>query len=50
MRLPVAEEKKVPGLAKVFDEIKASGGFVFNAMRGLGHSPEGLRLYAAVGR
>jgi 4-carboxymuconolactone decarboxylase len=50
MRLPVADEKKVPGLAKVFDEIKASRGFVSNAMRGLGHSPEGLRLYAAVGR
>ena len=50
MRLPVAEEKKVPGLAEVFAEIKASRGFVSNAMRGLGHSPEGLRRYAAVGR
>ena len=50
MRLPTAEEGSIPGLAEVFAEIKASRGFVSNAMRGLGHAPEGLRRYAAVGR
>lgn len=50
MRLPVADEAKIPGLAGVYAEIRASRGFVSNAMRGLGHSPDGLRAYAAVGR
>ncbi|TAK52275.1 MAG: hypothetical protein EPO27_01530 [Betaproteobacteria bacterium] len=50
MRLPVADETRIPGLAEVYAEIRASRGFVSNAMRGLGHAPEGLRRYAAVGR
>lgn len=50
MRLPVAEETGIPGLAGVYAEIEASRGFVSNAMRVLGHAPEGLRRYAAVGR
>ena len=50
MRLATADESKVPGLAAVYAEIKASRGFVSNAMRGLGHAPDGLRAYAAVGR
>lgn len=50
MRLPAAEETRIPGLAEVYAEIKASRGFVSNAMRSLGHAPEGLRRYAAVGR
>lgn len=50
MRLPVADETRIAGLAGVFAEIKASRGFVSNAMRSLGHAPEGLRRYAAVGR
>jgi len=50
MRLPVADEAGIPGLAEVYAEIKGSRGFVSNAMRSLGHAPEGLRRYAAVGR
>ncbi len=50
MRLPVADEATTPGLAEAYAEIKATRGFVSNAMRGLGHAPEGLRAYAAVGR
>ena len=49
-RLPPAGESEIAGLAEVFAEIKASRGFVSNAMRSLGHAPEGLRRYAAVGR
>ena len=50
MRLPIADEATIPGLAEVHAEIRASRGYVSNAMRGLGHAPEGLRRYAAVGR
>jgi 4-carboxymuconolactone decarboxylase len=50
MRLPIADEMTVAGLAEVYAEIEASRGFVSNAMRVLGHAPEGLRRYAAVGR
>lgn len=50
MRLPVAREAAIAGLAEVYAEIEASRGFVSNAMRVLGHAPEGLRRYAAVGR
>lgn len=50
MRLPVPDEKNDPEYAAVFAEIRASRGFVSNAMRSLGHAPEGLRRYAAVGR
>ncbi len=50
MRLPVPDEKNDAEYAAVFAEIKASRGFVSNAMRSLGNAPEGLRRYAAVGR
>ena len=50
MRLPIANETDIAGLAEVYAEIRASRGYVSNAMRSLGHAPEGLRRYAAVGR
>lgn len=50
MRLPRADETKDPKLAEAYAEIRATRGFVSNAMQGLGHAPEGLRRYAAVGQ
>jgi len=50
MRLPPPDASKDPAVAAAFAEIEASRGFVSNAMRALGHAPEGLRRYAAVGR
>ena len=48
-RIPPAEEKDNPELAPVYAEIKATRGFVSNALRSLGHSPGGLQHFARVG-
>ena len=50
MRLPKGDETKDPALAAAYAEIKATRGFVSNAMQGLANAPEGLRRYAAVGK
>lgn len=48
-RLPAADEKSNPELAEVFAEIKATRGFVSNALRSLGHAPGGLKHLARFG-
>jgi len=48
-RIPPAEAKGNPELEEVFAEIKATRGFVSNALRTLGHAPGGLRHFARVG-
>ena len=48
-RLPPADDKENPELAAVYAEIKATRGFVSNALRSLGHSPGGLLHFARVG-
>jgi 4-carboxymuconolactone decarboxylase len=48
-RLPPASEKDHPELASVYAEIKATRGYVSNALRTLGHSPGGLVHFARVG-
>ena len=50
MRLPKGDETKDPALAAAYAEIRATRGFVSNAMQGLAHAPVGLRRYAAVGQ
>ncbi len=47
-RLPPVNEQD-PEVASVFSEIRASRGFVSNALRSLAHSPGGLRHFARVG-
>jgi 4-carboxymuconolactone decarboxylase len=48
-RIPPAEEKDNPDLKPVYAEIKATRGYVSNALRSLGHSPGGLMHFARVG-
>ncbi len=48
-RLSPADDKGNPELAAVYAEIKATRGFVSNALRTLGHSPGGLLHFARVG-
>lgn len=48
-RLPPAIEKTSPALTQVFDEIRATRGFVSNALASVGHAPEGLRHLARLG-
>ena len=48
-RLPPADEKNDPELAAVFAELRASRGWVSNALRSLGHAPEALRRFASIG-
>jgi len=48
-RLPPADDKGNPELAGVYAEIKATRGFVSNALKSLGHSPGGLLHFARVG-
>lgn len=48
-RLPPADDKGNPELAAVYAEIKATRGFVSNALRSLGHAPGGLVHFARVG-
>jgi 4-carboxymuconolactone decarboxylase len=48
-RLPPADDTGNPDLAEVYAEIKATRGFVSNALRTLGHAPGGLRHFARVG-
>lgn len=48
-RLPSADEKGNPELAGVYAEIKATRGFVSDALKSLGHSPGGLLHFARVG-
>ena len=49
MRLPPPDETKDAAFAEAFAEIKATRGFVSNALRSLGHAPEGLKHFARVG-
>lgn len=48
-RLPAVTDKASPAMAEVFAEIKATRGFVSNALGSLGHAPEGLRHLARLG-
>jgi len=48
-RLPPADEKKDPELAAVFAELRASRGWISNALRSLGHAPDALRRFALIG-
>ncbi len=48
-RIPPAEAKDNPELEPIYAEIKATRGFVSNALRSLGHSPGGLVHFARVG-
>jgi 4-carboxymuconolactone decarboxylase len=48
-RLSPADEKNNPELAAAYAEIKATRGYVSNALKSLGHSPGGLLHFARVG-
>ena len=48
-RLSPAQDDGNPELATAYAEIKATRGFVSNALRTLGHSPGGLLHFARVG-
>lgn len=48
-RLPLPGDKGSPELETALAEIKASRGFVSNALRTLGHAPGGLLHFARVG-
>jgi 4-carboxymuconolactone decarboxylase len=48
-RLPITDAEMSPPLETTFAEIKASRGWVSNALRSLAHAPEGLRRFQAVG-
>jgi 4-carboxymuconolactone decarboxylase len=48
-RLPPVDEKNNTEAAAVFAELTASRGYVSNALRSMGHAPEGLRRFASVG-
>lgn len=48
-RLPPVTEKSSPEVAAVFAEIKATRGFVSNALSAVGHAPEGLKHLARLG-
>ena len=48
-RLPPVDEKNDPEVAAVFAELATSRGWVSNALRSMGHAPEGLRRFASVG-
>lgn len=47
--LPDAMEHGPPETREAFREVAASRGFVSNLLRSLGHSPQGLSLYTALG-
>lgn len=48
-RLPAVKADASPAVAEVFGEIKATRGFVSNALSSIGHAPEGLRHLARLG-
>ena len=48
-RIPPAEAKDNPELEPVYAEIKATRGYVSNALRSLGHAPGGRVHFARVG-
>jgi len=48
-RLPTVTETASPAVAEVFGEIKATRGFVSNALSSIGHAPEGLKHLARLG-
>ena len=48
-RLSPASDKDNPELAAVYAEIRATRGYVSNALQSLGHSPGGLLHFARVG-
>lgn len=48
-RLPPAKPESDPALAPVYDEITQTRGFVSNALRSIGHAPEGLKHLARLG-
>jgi alkylhydroperoxidase family enzyme len=48
-RLPPPDEKNDPEIAAVFAELAGSRGYISNALRSIGHAPEALRRFAAVG-
>ena len=48
-RLPPVTETASPAVAEVFGEIKATRGFVSNALSSIGHAPEGLKHLARLG-
>lgn len=48
-RLPAVHEQDSSAVAEVFGEIRATRGFVSNALSSVGHAPEGLRHLARLG-
>jgi len=48
-RLPSVDENSSPEISAVFAELALSRGKVSNALRSMGHAPEALRRFAAVG-
>ncbi|MBV7484827.1 carboxymuconolactone decarboxylase family protein [Bordetella sp. BOR01] len=48
-RLPLPDTKQNPEFAAVLKELEQSRGVVSNALRSMGHAPEALRRFAAVG-
>lgn len=47
--LPDIDPTTEPEAAEIFARVEASRGWVSNLMRAIGHAPEGLRHYAALG-
>ncbi|MEA3154427.1 MAG: hypothetical protein QOK44_2016 [Betaproteobacteria bacterium] len=48
-RMPAADAVGTPGLKEALGEIESTRGWVSNALAALGHAPEGLRRFAALG-
>jgi len=48
-RLPFVDAKQDPEFAAVLKELEQSRGVVSNALRSMGHAPDALRRFAAVG-
>jgi 4-carboxymuconolactone decarboxylase len=48
-RLPPADPAKDANLESVYEEIRQTRGFVSNALRAIGHAPEGLKHLARLG-
>ena len=48
-RLPPANPRDDANLVAVYDEIKQTRGYISNALRSIGHAPEGLKHLARLG-
>lgn len=47
--LPEVDPQSNPEIAEVFGRVRASRGWVSNALKGLAHAPEGLRTFSGAG-